>query len=206
MAGRKRTAHLWRLSLTITVFVMLAFGSFWLVEVVNHHGQQMQADSHRDEPDYIIHNFSMVRLSKTGRPSYIVSGDKLTHHPADDSADIDKPIVRGLEGDTPPMHIHAERAHADQNNSRIKLMDNVHVEREGSATAQPLQLKTQALTVFPDDETMETDLPVVLTVGGSVASGVGMKANNTTRQIHMGGRGQLDLPPRAAAKPAAPPH
>jgi len=202
---RKRTAHLWRLSLTITFFVLLAFGSFWLVEVVNQHGQEMQADSHRNEPDYIINNFSLVRLSKTGQPSYIVSGDKLTHHPLDDSSDIDKPIVRGLDGDQPPLHIHAERGHIDQDNSRVQLYENVHVEREGSATIQPLTLKTQQLTVFPDDETMETALPVQLTLGNSVATGVGMKANNGTRQIHMGGRGQLDLPPRNAPKTAAKP-
>jgi len=203
---RKRTAHLWRLLLTIGLFVLLAFGSFWLVEVVNQHGQDMQADSHRNEPDYIINNFSLVRLSKTGQPSYIVSGDKLTHHPADDSSDIDKPIVRGLDGDQPPLHIHAERGHIDQNNSRVQLYENVHVEREGTAAIQPLTLKTQQLTVFPDDETMETALPVRLTVGDSVATGVGMKANNGTRQIHMGGRGQLDMPPRKAAKtvPAKP--
>lgn len=202
---RKRTAHLWRLSLTIAIFVLLAFGSFWLVEVVNQHGQDMQADSHRNEPDYIISNFSLVRLSKTGQPSYIVSGDKLTHHPLDDSSDIDKPIVRGLDGDQPPLHIHAERGHIDQNNSRVQMYENVHVEREGSATIQPLTLKTEQLTVFPDDETMETALPVRLTLGDSVATGVGMKANNGTRQIHMGGRGQLDLPPRNAPKTAAKP-
>jgi lipopolysaccharide export system protein LptC len=195
---RKRTAHRWRLSLTMLVFVLIALGSFWLVEVVNKNGQDMQADAHRNEPDYIVGRFSFVRLNKAGQPAYIISGDQLTHRPVEDASDVDKPVVRSLSGDQPPLHMHAERAHIDQDNSRIKLIENVHIEREGSATAQPMDLRTQALTVFPDDDTMETDQPVQMRSGDATASGIGLHANNATRQLELGGRGHLTIPPRSA--------
>lgn len=195
---RKRTAHRWQLTLIMTVGVFVAVGSFWLVQVVNQAGQQAQEDQHRNEPDYIIDRFSLVRMNKTGQPSYIISGDKLTHHPIDDASDIDKPYVHSLSGDQPPMNIHADTAHVDQGNTRIQLNGNVDVVRPATPQAQPMRMMSPALTVFPDEERMETDTAVELHLGGTVANGVGMRANNATRQVHLGGRGQITMPPRAA--------
>jgi lipopolysaccharide export system protein LptC len=194
---RKRTAHRWRLTLILVVGTFVALGSFWLVQVVNQSGQEAVADQHRNEPDYIIENFSLVRLSKAGQPSYIVAGDKLTHRPVDDSSDIDKPVVHSLsatEGQ-PPMNMKADHAHVDQNNSRIQLSGHVDVMRPPSPQQQSLHMTTSALTVFPDEDRMETDKPVELQVGASTATGTSMTANNATRQVKLT-RGTMVLPPR----------
>ena len=194
---RKRTAHRWQLTVIMVVGVFVAVGSFWLVQVVNQAGQQAQADQHRNEPDYIIDRFSLVRMNKAGQPAYIISGDKLTHRPVDDASDIDKPYVHSLAGDQPPMNIHADTAHVDQGNTRVQLNGNVDVMRPATPQAQAMRMTTPALTVFPDEERMETTAPVALEMGGATANGVGMKANNATRQVQLGGRGQLTVPPRA---------
>ena len=195
----KRTAHRWQLTLIMTVGVLVALGSFWLVQVVNQAGQEAQADQQRNEPDYIIDRFSLVRMNKAGQPAVIISGDKLTHRPVDDASDIDKPVVHSLSGDQPPMFIHAEQAHVDQGNTRVKLSGHVDVQRPATPQAEGLSMRTPALTVYPDEERMETDQPVSLELGQSTAQGIGMKANNATRQVELGGRGQLVVPPRAAA-------
>ncbi|TFW13800.1 LPS export ABC transporter periplasmic protein LptC [Duganella callida] len=195
---RKRTAHRWQLTVIMVVGVFVAVGSFWLVQVVNQSGQQAEIDQFRNEPDYIIDRFSTVRMNKLGQPAYIVSGDKLTHRPADDSSLIDKPYVHSLSGDQPPMNIHAQTAVVDQNNTRVKLSGNVDVLRPATPQAQELRLKSSTLTVYPDEERMETDAPVEMNSGRSTATGTGMKANNATRQITLGGRGTITVPPRTA--------
>ncbi len=195
---RKRTAHRWQLTIVMVVGVFVAVGSFWLVQVVNQAGQQAQEDQHRNEPDYIIDRFSLVRMNKSGQPAYIISGDKLTHRPIDDTSDIDKPYVHSLSGDQPPMNMHADTAHVDQGNTRVKLSGNVDVVRPATPTAQALRMTTPTLTVYPDEERMETASPVALELGKTTATGVGMKANNATRQVQLGGRGQLVMPPRDA--------
>lgn len=195
---RKRTAHRWRLSAILLTGVVFACGSFWLVQLVNQGGRQAQADSQRNEPDYIIERFSFVRLDKAGQPSYIIAGDKLTHRPLDDASDIEHPTVHSLGGEQPPMNMRADLAHVDQDNSRVKLSGNVHVLRPATPASQAMALTTPALTVFPDDERMETDQPVQMQLGASSAAGIGMKADNATRQIELGGRGQIHMPPRAA--------
>jgi lipopolysaccharide export system protein LptC len=196
---RKRTAHRWQLTLIMMIGVFVAACSFWLVQVVNQAGDEAQADKFRNEPDYIIDRFSLVRMNKEGQPSYIISGDKLTHHPIGDSSDIDKPFVHSLAGgDQPPMNIHADTAHVDQGNTRVKLNGNVDVVRPASEKTQAMRMKTPTLTVYPDEERMETEAPVDLTLGDSTAKGTGMQFNNATRQVQLGGRGTITMPPRAA--------
>ena len=197
-------AHRWRMIFTVLGAIVFALGSFWLLEVMNKNAQDITASKHLDEPDYFITNFSLVRMDLTGKPSYIVSGTKLTHYPADDSSDIDQPFVRKLTPDMPPMNMNAELAHIDQNNTRLQLRRQVVVDRVASPKAQNLTLKTEALTVYPDEERMETDVPVDILTGASRIHGVGMKANNATGMVEVQNALRIVLPPKprpgAAAK------
>ena len=191
-------AHRWRMIFTVLGAIVFALGSFWLLEVMNKNAQDITASKHLDEPDYFITNFSMVRMDLTGKPSYIVSGTKLTHYPLDDSSDIDQPFVRKLTPGMPPLNMNAELAHIDQDNTRLQLHRNVVIDRVASPKAQNLTVKTEALTVFPDEERMETAAPVELHLGTTVATGTGMTANNATLQTQLGGRGKITMPPHAA--------
>ncbi|MES2265014.1 MAG: LPS export ABC transporter periplasmic protein LptC [Pseudomonadota bacterium] len=194
---RKQTAHRWRLIITLLLGVSAAFGTFWLVQLLNQSAEEMQADKRLNEPDYIIENFSFVRMSKDGKPSYIVSGDKLTHRPIDDASDIDKPVLRNLGRERPAMHAQAERARVDEGNTRVALQGNVTVERPAAGNAQRMLLTTQALTIYPEEDRMESDRPVAMDLGNATASGNGMHANNATRQVHLNGRGSIVYPPPA---------
>lgn len=192
----QRTAHRYRLSAGMILALLGALGSFWLLQLMNRAGEEMAAGIKVDEPDYIVERFSFVRMTKTGQPSYIISGDKLTHLPTDDSSVIDKPIVRSLSGDNPPMHIRAERARVDEENTRVTLMKNVHIDRAASPTSREMHLATEQLTIFPEEDRMETDQPVRLKMGNATATGAGLKANNATGQLTLNGRGTIVYPPR----------
>jgi lipopolysaccharide export system protein LptC len=192
---RKRTAHRWRLSMTLVIGVFFAFGTFWLVQLMNRGEEDMLADKRLNEPDYIIEQFSIVRMAKDGKPSYIVSGDKLVHRPIDDASEIDKPVVRNLSSTHPPMDMKADHARVDENNSRVQLKGNVQIDRAAQDKGQAMQMTTQALTVYPDEDRMETNQAVQIVQGGATATGAGMKANNATRQVVLQGRGRIVYPP-----------
>ncbi|WP_338770108.1 LPS export ABC transporter periplasmic protein LptC [Massilia sp. METH4] len=192
----QRTAHRYRLSIGMMLALFGALGSFWLVQMMDRAGGEMEAGIKVDEPDYIVERFSFVRMTKTGQPSYIISGDKLTHRPSDDSSEVEKPVVRSLSGDKPPMDIRAERARVDQDNARVTLTKNVNIHRAAAPNARDMTLTTEKLTIYPDEDRMETDQPVRMQSGGATATGVGMQANNATRQLQLG-RGTIVYPPRA---------
>lgn len=194
-ASYKRTAHRWRLLIIMLSAVFCAFGSFWLVQVMqgNEGGPGGAAG---DAPDYIIDNFSWVRMAENGRPRYVISGERLTHRPSDNTSLIDKPVVQSLTAEHPPMTMTSERALVNQNQNQIDLTGNVDIQRPGSTKAEPLRIRTDALTVLPDEEIAKTNLPVHMTLGGATVDAVGMVANNATQQIALGGRGHVTYPPR----------
>lgn len=189
-----RTAHWWQISLTLFIGVMITLGTFWLLQVMRQGGNGAAADPTSNEPDYYIHNFSFVKMDLTGKPSYLVSGVKLTHRPLDDSSEIDKPAMRSLSEGQQPLNIVAQRGRIDQNNTRVQLNDSVVIDRAANATRQSLNLKTEALTVYPDTENMETALPVEMLVGTTHITGVGMKGNNATGQVDIASRLHITYP------------
>jgi len=194
----QRTAHRFRLSLGMIFVLMAALGSFYLLELLNRADEQMQADKRLNEPDYIIENFSFVRMTKEGKPSYIIGGDKLTHRPIDDSSEIDNPRVHSLSGEKPPMEIVADKARVEDTNSRVTLNGNVKIDRAASPQSQLLHLESEKLVIFPDEDRMETDQPVKLRLGNTTASANSMRANNATREMRLAGNGTLQIPPKAA--------
>lgn len=196
----QRIAHRFRLSIGMVLVLLAALGSFYLLELLNREGEQMRAEQRANEPDYIIEHFSFVRLSKEGKPSYIIAGDKLTHRPVDDSSEIDKPRVHGVAEGKPPVEIVAKTARVDDTNSRVTLNGTVTVDRAAAPNVLPLRLATEKLVVFPDEDRMETDQPVKLKLGETTASANSMRANNATLQLHLAGNGTLQLPPQQAAQ------
>jgi lipopolysaccharide export system protein LptC len=192
---RKRHPQRWRTALTLAGAVVFALGSFWLLQVLNQKGQDGGVEQPRNEPDYFVDNFSVVRMGADGKPAYIVSGVKLTHRPLDDSSDIELPYIRKLSPATPPMDVRSLRGRIDQDNSRVQLNGNVVLDRPAGPGAASMNLKTEALTVFPDADRMETDQPVVLLQGASRMSGVGMRANNATGQIEVAQQLRITIPP-----------
>ena len=195
-ASYKRTAHRWRLLALMLTAVFCAFGSFWLVQVMQGE-DNTPGGSAGNEPDYIIDNFSWVRMSENGKPRYVISGERLTHHPVDNTALVDKPVVQSLTVEHPPMTMTAERALVSQNQNQIDLTGNVDIQRPAGAKSEPLRIRTQALTVLPDEDIVKTDKAIEMQLGASSVAGVGMLANNATQQVHLGGRGQIIYPPRA---------
>ena len=197
----KRTAHRGPLLALMLAGVFAAFGSFWLLQVMQ--GDQSGPNINvGNEPDYIIDNFSFVRMTETGRPRYVITGDRLTHHPADNTSEIDKPIVVSMTVERPHMTMTAVRAHVSPDQSQVDLAGNVDIQRPGApaqagqAALQPLRIRTEAMTLLTDDEIAKTQLPINMTLGDAKVDAIGMVANNATQQIQLGGRGTATFPPR----------
>ena len=58
-----------------------------------------------------------------------------------------------------------------------------------------MRIRTEVLTILPDDEIAKTDKPIRMTLGAASVDAVGMVANNATQQIAAGGRGKITYPP-----------
>ncbi len=197
MSIDKRTAHRWPLLISITVGIFLAFGSFWLVQVMNRE-DQIDAAAAGNEPDYIVEKFSFVRMTAEGTPRYLFYGAKLTHRPLGDVSDVEQPMLQSMAPGQPPMTVKANTARIRHQENQVDLVGKVDVFRPASPATRLLRMKTEALTVFPDEDRMQSNTRVDMALGAATITGVGMKANNATRQVQFASRGQIIVPPKAA--------
>jgi lipopolysaccharide export system protein LptC len=196
LASNKRTAHRWNLLAMIVIGVFFAFGSFWLLQLMQASDIDAQLGGPPDEPDYIVENFSFVRMTENGQPSYVVSGKRLAHIPLGDVSNVEQPLLRGVEPGRPPMTVVSKTARIYHEEHRVELYGDVDLQRPKTPTSESLHVRTQAMTVLPDEEIVKTDQPIDMQLGASSVKGVGMIANNATQQLKMSGRGQIVYPPR----------
>jgi len=193
----KRGAYRWRMGGILLLWMLFALGSFWLVQVVSRGDLDVRVDASNTEPDYFVERFSFVRMTAGGQPRYIISGDKLTHRPSDDTLDVVLPVVHTLAPGKPPMTMHAKTAHIDQTSNVVDLKGDVDIRRPQLGAVQAMTLNTEALTVYTDEDRMQTAQPFELVIGSTTVAGVGMKANNATGQLDVQSKMALTFPPRA---------
>jgi lipopolysaccharide export system protein LptC len=196
----KRTAHRWRTLALMLTAVFFAFGSFWLLQAIEAEDPAAAANN-LSEPDYIVENFSFVRMTEQGVPRYVMSGARLAHRPDTDVSDVLRPRVESMAPDRPRMTMTAERGQVFHRENRVELMGKVDVTRPATATSAALRARTEALTVLADDEIVKTSLPVQMTLGAAAVNGVGMVAEHPSQKLHLGGRGQIVYPPRRTQAP-----
>lgn len=192
----KRTAHRWPLIGLLLGGTFLALGSFWLVQVMQDRGEAATA-AKLSEPDYIVENFSYVRMSPLGQPRYVISGTRMAHRPDVDASDIDQPVMLSLTADRPHTTITARTARVLHAQNQVDMVGNVVVDRPASPTAQALHIRSEKLTALPDDDIVKTDLPVDIQLGASSLKGVGMVANNAAQTLHVASHAVIVMPPRA---------
>jgi lipopolysaccharide export system protein LptC len=196
-----RSSNRFRLGVVVAIGAALALGSFWLLEVMRKQIADGIPDQPRKEPDYYVEKFNFVRMSVAGKAQYNVSGKRLEHYPADDTHGIKLPIVNSLSSERPPMTAHAERALVNSDNSKVHMYNNVHVDRPATATNEHFHLKSEYLLILPDDDVVQTDQPVEITLGTSVLTGIGMVANNATRELHLASNVHATYQPPLPAAP-----
>ena len=190
----RRTSHRWKLLALMLTAVFFAFGSFWLLQAMQDDDAANLGNA-GNEPDYIVENFSFVRMTPTGQPRYVVSGERLAHHPVTDVSEVSKPVVESMAPGRPRMTMHADRAQIHHQENRVELVDNVDIVRPATPTSEALRARTDALTVLADEEIVKTERPVQMTLGASSVNSVGLVAENPTQKLHLG-RGQIVYPPR----------
>ena len=200
---KRRMAHRYRLLLLIVGAATLAFGSFWLLQLMHRGGPARPPEARGSEPDYYVENFTFVRMSKTGQARYNVAGRRMIHRPDNDTYEITLPVVHSFSANQLPLMMRSEQAIANPGSSVIQMREKVEVDRPASATANHFHLKSDYLEIFPDDDVMRTDRPVDLTLGGAHLSGTGLYVNNATREFRLSQNVHGVFPPHSAGSGAA---
>src|SRR3569833_2940493 len=104
-----RSTNRFGLAVILALGGALTLGSFWVLEVMRQAITDTTPAAPRNEPDYYVEKFNLVRMSKTGEAQYDITGKRLIHNPVDDTHAIDMPVVINMSPDRPPMTSRARR-------------------------------------------------------------------------------------------------
>lgn len=180
-----KSATRFRLSFIVALAAAVALGSFWLNQVMDRSMTDTLQGAPRSAPDYYVEKFNMVKFTAAGHVKYRVSGSRLQHLPLDDSYEIEQPVLHSLSDVHAPMTIHADRARVEEGNSKIHMRGNVQADRPHSPGAEALHIASDYMLILPDDDIMQSDKKVDMTLGRSSMSGIGMIANNASRELRL---------------------
>lgn len=201
MSARQRahgSAYRYRLLFLLGGAIALALGSFWLLQVIQKTTADEAKVSRSNEPDYYVEKFNFVRMSKTGGARYTVTGARMIHRPVDDTFEITLPVIHSLSADQPPLTVRSARALAVPDSSKIHMIDAVEGDRPASATSDHFHLKSNYVLILPDEDVLQTDRAVDMTLGSAHMTGIGMYVNNATREFRLAQRVHGTYPPRTA--------
>lgn len=179
----------------LALLVALAASAFWLEYTVQPPAQAGNGKS-RHDPDYIIDNFSAVRLGEDGRPLYTLAADKMLHYPDDDTSHLQAPRFVHYDPAAAPLHITSETALVTREGENAYFSDDVRVVREPYADNSTLTITTDYLHVVPDKNFAKTDKPVTITDANTTIKAVGLELDNKARTVKLLSRvnGRYELP------------
>ena len=191
-----QSALRFRLIVIVVISAFLALISFWLSTVIKRSAIDSSAFEERTDPDYRVFNFDYLKMLPNGTPHYYLTGTKVEHYPGDDSYKIYAPVYKSLDPSKPPQMARADTAILQDENTKVHMYGHVVGDRSATPTTAPLNLQTEYLLVFPDEDAMQTDKPVTIRRGNVLIQGVGMYGNNATGEFRLNHQTSVLIAPK----------
>lgn len=165
---------------------LLAIITFWINLAVEQQGPKIDG-SNRHDPDYTMNNFVTTQTDITGKLRYILAAAEMLHYPDDDSTVLQRPRFTQYTTDKPYTQIEGLRGYISSDGEEIELVDNVKVVRQAFEGKGQMQLLTEKLIIYPNQDIAKTNSPVVITQAPkTVIHGTGMifdKKNQTVKLL-----------------------
>lgn len=166
------------------LLIALAVMAFWLDYTVQPPATTLDGRL-RHDPDYIVENFSAVRMGDDGKPLYTVSASRMLHFPDDDSSHLQQANFVHFDQATAPLRISSKIALITKDGENAYFRDDVIVVRDAYADYSLLTIKTDYLHVLPDENVAKTDQPVTIIDANSTIDAVGLELDNEARTLKL---------------------
>lgn len=140
---------------------LMALLTFWIYQTVEEQGS-ITDGSNRHDPDYIMENFVTTQTDSMGKLRYILAAAKMVHYPDDDTTVLEEPKFTQYATNKPYTKVKGQRANVSPDGEEIEILDDVVVIREAFGDKGEMQVLTNKLTVFPNQDLAKTDQPVII--------------------------------------------
>lgn len=171
--------------IAIGLLLILVIGTWWAADYTQRAVPIEAPRRITHEPDAWARNFIMIRTDESGMAVNRLEGEYMQHYPDDDSYEVTQARATGQRPGSPITVATADLAVMDDDGSRITLKGNAHLHRVADAEREPLDIHSEVLVLFPDDDIAETDLAALIQQGQSTLNGTGMRYNNAKRTLQV---------------------
>lgn len=189
-----------RVSLYLPVILMgfMALGTYWLARNTPNSAPAATERAPTHEPDYFMRRFSVKSFDATGRLKSEVFGAEARHYPDTDTLEIDQPRIRAFNARGVLTVATAKRAISNADGSQVQLLGDAVVTRDGTQGQPKLEIRSDFLHFFVDQERVTSSQPVRIERGGDVFTAENLEYDNLDRVLALRGRVRGVLQPRAA--------
>ena len=174
--------------LPILALAALAGVTYWLLQATLPPPGEAVARPKTHSPDYFADNFSVTELDQSGATQYRLTAAKLIHYEDDETSQLTQPAMRAFQPGKPVVTATSKRGTVNGDVSIVDLYDDAKILRAVGAGDPPMEADSEHFRVLVNDDVIETEKPVKLQRGLSIANATnGMKYNNVTRVIDLYG-------------------
>jgi lipopolysaccharide export system protein LptC len=167
----------------LVVMLALALLTFWLERAARI--DQGHPALQRHDPDYIVHDFKMLRYGKSGAPESTLTARKMVHYPDDDSTELNAPRVLQTKPGEAPLTLTADRGALSQDGEETFLYDNVLLVRGAIADQPEMRMQTTFLHLVRARSLVRTDRDVSVQEAGRILTGRGLEFDNGSGVLHL---------------------
>lgn len=201
-APRVRQPLLARLRDTVSAYlpmllmVLLALGTWWLVQNTPRDDGPRVTPPVRHEPDYLMDRFVAQRFAADGRLVLKLEGERLRHYPDNDEVEIDGVRIEALAPDGRRTTATAQQAVLHEPSQRLRLIGGADVLSEVAGT-DPVRIRGEDLRLDARAQRLTSDQPVRVQQGGTELTGGGLDYDQTTQRLQLVGAVRAVAPPQA---------
>lgn len=137
------------------------------------------------EPDSWATDFVMLRTDENGIAINRLEGDKMLHYPDDDSYHLDQARITVNQDQNPLTTATSDVAIMDQGGARVQMIGDAYIHRQPDQDGAIFTIRSEQLTIYPDQDQIQTDDPAVVVNGSHTLKGIGMRYDNNTQQLQV---------------------
>jgi lipopolysaccharide export system protein LptC len=163
--------------LPIVLLVGIGGFTFWMERAAQTEAAPKKSSA--EGADFWAERFTLRRYGPDGKLQNTLTATQLTHESAGESSIVLTPklVYAGDRHTT----ITAARAQLKKDGSRVELIQDVRIDRGAGATGnEPLTIRSEQMTIYPDQERAEGKVPVRIAQPKSIVSGGNFTSDNKT--------------------------
>jgi lipopolysaccharide export system protein LptC len=163
---------------------LLAFifmGVAALFYYLNQPKSQPQVATHSDV-DYSASQISAMQTDDFGLIQNALTATALRHYPVGDRMELDQIFSTWYKNGLPQTTLNADKGTSLQNNDKVTLTGNVHVQQLATADRAPTNLYTTEMNGYPKTKKVDTDQVVTIKSAQSNLVSQGIRADLNSGQ------------------------